>query len=113
MSNTMLLLLHVFDGCAAFILIDCLSRPYPQFHIVPSTDIQDSPSRTSRPEAAMSILVVTRDIFSQPAALNCVVQSLVHDFAIHTVCVEGVALAQLLMADVTMEFALSLLLYLN
>ncbi|KAG1849114.1 hypothetical protein C8R48DRAFT_778700 [Suillus tomentosus] len=82
MTQAMDSLLNIFAGRAAFIFID-RSGSQSAFH-----------------EPAISVLVVTRDIFGQPASLARVIHSIAYDTAVHTVCVGGVALAELLATDV-------------
>jgi hypothetical protein len=42
----------------------------PMFHIVPSANIRDSPSRSSRHKPAISILVVTEEVCMNPTILT-------------------------------------------
>ncbi|KAG1831611.1 hypothetical protein EV424DRAFT_1534279 [Suillus variegatus] len=102
MTHAMDSLLNVFAGHAAFIFIDRLSRDSPQFHVVPSSHIRQSGSHSAFHEPAISILVVTRDIFCQPASLARVIHSIAYDTAVHTVCAEGVALAEFLATDASL-----------
>ncbi|KAG1880602.1 hypothetical protein C8R48DRAFT_767371 [Suillus tomentosus] len=105
MCDAMYSLLHVFAGRAAFILIDRVTSSVPEFRVVRSADIRASPSRPSFHEPAMNILVVTRHVCAHPESLAQVIHSLAYDLAVHTVCVEGLALAEVLASDARLEYS--------
>ncbi|KAG2123115.1 hypothetical protein BD769DRAFT_1670195 [Suillus cothurnatus] len=105
MCEAMNSLLNHFAGRAAFILIDRVSRGEPQFHVVPSAHIRDSRTRSSFHEPALSVLIVTRDVCGHPASFARVVQSMAYDSAVHTVCAEGVALAESLASSARLYYS--------
>ncbi|KAG1894493.1 uncharacterized protein F5891DRAFT_1195198 [Suillus fuscotomentosus] len=107
MCDAIYSLMNIFAGHAAFIFIDRGSRRAPQFHVVPSADIRHSPSRSSTHHPSVSVLLVARGIFAHPDSLACVIHSIAYDAAVHIVCVEGVAVAELLASDARLTLAIN------
>ncbi|KAG2107641.1 uncharacterized protein F5147DRAFT_774086 [Suillus discolor] len=107
MCDAMYSLMNIFAGQAAFIFIHCGSQCTAQFHVVPSADIRDSPSRSSTHHPSVTVLVVARGIFVHSALLARVVHSIAYDPAVHIVCVEGLALAELLASDARLTLAIN------
>jgi hypothetical protein len=49
--------------------VDRSSGVPPAFHLVPASDIRESPSRPATPEPALSVLFVTRHVLDHPGLL--------------------------------------------
>ncbi|KAG2142123.1 hypothetical protein BD769DRAFT_1662253 [Suillus cothurnatus] len=96
MSVALMEILDVFEGKSVFIFIDRSSGVPPGFHLVPASDIRESPSRPTTPEPALSVLFVTRHVLDHPGLLYSTIRSIAQDRSVHTVCVEGMDLGELL-----------------
>ncbi|KAG2128462.1 hypothetical protein BD769DRAFT_1387503 [Suillus cothurnatus] len=102
MSVALMEILDVFEGKSVFIFIDRSSGVPPAFHLVPASDIRESPSRPATPEPALSVLFVTRHVLDHPGLLYSTIRSIAQDRSVHTVCVEGMDIAELLAHDASL-----------